>query len=109
MAKEFLMLRLLAALFCLLATFPAQATEAGWALLRDGGQAVLMRHAFAPGASNSKGFTLDDCTTQRNLSDRGKQQAEKIGALFAARAASTETHPVESLLPLPGNGADRLR
>lgn len=90
MAKDFLMYRLLAALICLLAISPAQATEAGWALLREGGQTVLIRHAVAPGSSDSRGFSLEDCSTQRNLSDRGKQQAEKIGALLAARAARTE-------------------
>lgn len=84
------MYRLLAALICLLAISTAEATEAGWALLREGGQTVLMRHAVAPGANNSRGFSLEDCSTQRNLSDRGKQQAEKIGALVAARAARTE-------------------
>ncbi len=90
MAKGFLMYRLMAALICLLAMSPAQATEAGWALLREGGHVVLLRHAIAPGASDSKGFSLEDCSTQRNLSDRGKQQAEKIGALIAARAEGTE-------------------
>jgi phosphohistidine phosphatase SixA len=45
---------------------------------------------MAAGSSDSKGFEIADCGTQRNLSQRGKQQAEKIGALFAARAERTE-------------------
>lgn len=69
---------------------PALATEAGWALLREGEQVVLLRHAMAPGASEPSGFDVEDCSTQRNLSERGRQQARKIGALFAARAAETE-------------------
>ncbi|MCX7304679.1 MAG: histidine phosphatase family protein [Hyphomicrobiales bacterium] len=68
----------------------AQATEAGWALLRDGEHVVLLRHAMAPGAADPTNFDVEKCSTQRNLSDRGKQQARKIGALFAARAAPTE-------------------
>lgn len=45
---------------------------------------------MAPGATDPTKFDIEKCSTQRNLSDRGKQQARKIGALFAARAASTE-------------------
>ena len=77
------------ALLFLLAT-QARATEAGWALLRDGEHVVLLRHAMAPGAADPANFDIEKCSTQRKLSDRGKQQARKIGALFAARAASTE-------------------
>lgn len=78
-----------AALMALFAA-QAQATEAGWALLRDGEHVVLLRHAMAPGAADPANFDIEKCSTQRNLSDRGKQQARKIGALFAARAAPTE-------------------
>lgn len=76
--------------FWLALALPAQATEAGWALLREGGHAVLIRHAMASGTSDSTGFAIDDCSTQRNLTARGKQQAEKMGALFAARAERVE-------------------
>ena len=81
------MIRFLFAAVLLLASLPAHATEAGWALLRDGGQVVLMRHANAPGMGDPPHFDIDNCATQRHLSDRGRQQARKIGALFAARAA----------------------
>ncbi|MET0170716.1 MAG: histidine phosphatase family protein [Aliihoeflea sp.] len=69
---------------------PAAATEAGWALLRNGGQVVLLNHANAPGATEPASFDIDSCRTQRNLSERGRQQARRIGALFAARAAPVE-------------------
>ena len=84
------MFRFAAAIFLLAFSPPALATEAGWALLREGGHAVLLRHAMAPGSGDSAKVVLDDCGTQRNLSDRGRQQAERIGALFAARAAKTD-------------------
>lgn len=74
----------------LLASLPAAATEAGWALLREGGQVVLLRHARAPGVSDPANFDIADCKTQRNLSEAGESQARRIGALFAARAAATE-------------------
>ncbi|WP_315923423.1 histidine phosphatase family protein [Mesorhizobium sp. SP-1A] len=77
-------------LFLLLALAPAAATEAGWALLRNGGHVVLLRHAAITGTSEPANFDIAKCATQRNLSDRGKQQARKIGALFAARAAPIE-------------------
>ena len=81
--------------FLALFTFSAAAgaTEAGWALLRDGGHVVLLRHANAPGTGDPSNFDIGNCATQRNLSDRGRQQARRIGALFAARAA-----PVEQVL-----------
>lgn len=79
----------LALLFSLLA-FPSMATEAGWALLREGGHVVLLRHAAAAGTGDPADFDIAKCSTQRNLSDTGKQQAERIGALFAARAGDPE-------------------
>ncbi len=84
------MLRLAATLFALLLLSPAQATEAGWALLRDGGHVVLLRHATVTGSADSAGFDIDKCASQQKLSERGKQQARKIGALFATRAAPIE-------------------
>ena len=84
------MLRLAAALFALLILAPAHATEAGWALLRDGGHVVLIRHALAAGTGDPANFDITKCATQRNLSDRGKLQARKMGALFAARAAPVD-------------------
>lgn len=84
------MLRIAAVALLLVLAAEAGATEAGWALLREGEHVVLLRHAMAPGATDPTKFDIEKCSTQRNLSDRGKQQARKIGALFAARAASTE-------------------
>lgn len=51
--------------------------------LRDGilsGQYVLlMRHAMAPGTGDPDHFDVNDCSTQRNLSEKGRQQARRIG------------------------------
>lgn len=81
------MIRIILAAALVLLALPAQATEAGWALLREGGQVVLMRHAYTLGTTDAEAFDIADCATQRNLSDRGRQQARRIGALFAARGA----------------------
>lgn len=84
------MLRLLLVLCLLLSPGIAGATEAGWALLREGGHVVLLRHALAPGSGEPGHFDIEKCNTQRNLSEAGRQQARKIGALFAARAAPVD-------------------
>lgn len=42
----------------------------------------MMRHAIAPGTGDPAHFSLDDCDTQRNLSDEGRQQAKRIGERF---------------------------
>lgn len=81
------MYRLIVAFILLIMTTSANATEAGWALLREGGHIVLLRHAMVTGSGDPAGFDIENCATQQKLSERGRQQARKIGALFAARAA----------------------
>ncbi len=62
------------------------ADEAPWALLRAGGQVIVMRHAATDRSlGDPPGFRLDDCSTQRNLSDEGRAQARRVGAAFATR------------------------
>jgi hypothetical protein len=79
---------LVASIFVLCATAGARATEAAWARLATGGYTVLMTHALAPGIGDPPYFELGDCTTQRNLSDRGRQLARRQGVRYAARAVS---------------------
>ena len=70
---------------------PALADEALWSLLKKGGQVVLMRHAVTtPGVGDPPGFRLDDCSTQRNLTDEGRQDARRVGAAFSARSVVLE-------------------
>ena len=61
------------------------ADDALWALLKGGEQVVMMRHATAPGPNDRPDFRLDDCSTQRNLDERGREEARRIGAAFRAR------------------------
>ncbi len=50
--------------------------------LTEGGKLIFIRHAYAPGSGDPNNFNLNDCSTQRNLSDRGRKQAEHIGIIF---------------------------
>ena len=50
--------------------------------LEDGGKLIFIRHAYAPGNGDPNNFNLNDCSTQRNLSNKGREQAEYIGEFF---------------------------
>ena len=50
--------------------------------LKQGGKLIFIRHAYAPGNGDPQNFNLYDCSTQRNLSDSGRKQSEKIGSFF---------------------------
>ena len=50
--------------------------------LEDGEKLIFIRHAYAPGNGDPAGFNLNDCSTQRNLSDDGRKQAQRIGEFF---------------------------
>lgn len=76
------MLVLAAVIVLLLPGQPASAGQAGWDALRNGTAFVIMRHALAPGTGDPANFAVDDCSTQRNLSDQGRQQARDTGELF---------------------------
>lgn len=71
-----------------LALWPGQAggTEAAWALIAGGGYTIFIANADAPGIGDPPYFEIDDCSTQRNLSDRGRQQARRWGVRFATRS-----------------------
>lgn len=61
-------------------------TPSLWTRLQTGkGYVVMMRHALAPGIGDPGGFRLNDCSTQRNLSAKGRQQAVQIGKTFRDR------------------------
>jgi broad specificity phosphatase PhoE len=71
-----------------LVTGPATvgADEQVWALLKSGGQVILIRHAITtPGVGDPPGMRIDDCSTQRNLTDEGRRDARRLGERFGAR------------------------
>ena len=50
--------------------------------LKKGGKLIFIRHAYAPGGGDPKNFDINNCNTQRNLSDEGRNQAKNIGNFF---------------------------
>lgn len=77
----------LALLLAMLSIFSAtaQANDATWQALQEGGLVILMRHSFAPGIGDPPSFELGRCETQRNLSAQGQAQAEAAGRAFRER------------------------
>jgi phosphohistidine phosphatase SixA len=56
--------------------------QAFWQALKQGGKVVLIRHAAVDREFGSP-FVLDEsCLSERNLNDKGVQQAKTIGKLF---------------------------
>ncbi len=47
--------------------------------MKAGGHILMIRHALAPGSGDPASFKIGDCSTQRNLDDRGRDQARAIG------------------------------
>ena len=69
----------------------AGASEQAWALLKAGGHVVLVRHAITtPGVGDPAGMRLDDCGSQRNLTDEGRRHARQVGEAFRARGIVVE-------------------
>jgi phosphohistidine phosphatase SixA len=52
------------------------------ASLKEGNKLIFIRHAYAPGGGDPDNFDINDCNTQRNLSDSGRQQAKNISNFF---------------------------
>jgi phosphohistidine phosphatase SixA len=69
---------------CFLLSLPTTLLANDWDALREPGAIALMRHALAPGGGDPDQFTLGDCGTQRNLDNRGRDQARRIGAALRA-------------------------
>jgi len=60
-----------------------------WRALASKGHIALLRHALAPGTGDPADFTVGDCGTQRNLSQEGRAQAERIGDRFRDNGIAT--------------------
>ena len=50
--------------------------------LKNGGNLIFIRHAYAPGGGDPDNFEINDCSSQRNLSEDGRKQAKNIGNYF---------------------------
>ena len=50
--------------------------------LKEGKKIIFIRHAIAPGNGDPDNFNINDCKTQRNLSEEGVEQSKSIGIFF---------------------------
>lgn len=65
--------------------------QAATQLLKRGGVTLLLRHGQTEaGLGDPPGFRLDDCATQRNLSDAGREALRDMAARNAKRGISFE-------------------
>lgn len=56
--------------------------------MQDGQHVLLMRHADAPGYGDPRGYQLTQCSTQRNLGEAGKRQAQLTGEWLTKQGIS---------------------
>ena len=49
----------------------------------------MIRHALAPGGGDPANFRIGDCSTQRNLDERGRDQARRIGRWLRAQGVDS--------------------
>jgi phosphohistidine phosphatase SixA len=79
-SKNFMVVVLL---LCSLMTQSAYANELEiWDKLQGTnpkGYVLLLRHTIAPGVGDPENFKLNDCSTQRNLSQVGRDDAKAVG------------------------------
>lgn len=57
--------------------------------MKAGGHILMIRHALAPGTGDPANFRIGDCSTQRNLDDRGRAQATAIGKWLHAKGLNS--------------------
>ena len=81
---------LIAVAVCAWAASGAQATESIWEASRTPGSVVVLRHSFAPGGFDPPDAKLDDCSTQRNLDEGGRMQAQRIGDAFRQNGVAVD-------------------
>ena len=70
----------------------ADDTRDAWAALAGGGHIALIRHGNAPPGygGDPPGFRFDDCTTQRNLDDKGRAQGKALGEAFRSHGVRVD-------------------
>jgi phosphohistidine phosphatase SixA len=70
----------------------ADDSRAAWAALAQGGHVAVIRHGNAPPGrgGDPPGFKVDDCATQRNLDEVGREQARGLGEAFRKHGVKVE-------------------
>jgi phosphohistidine phosphatase SixA len=87
-----LALSFLAVALVLAPALAAEDSQEAWAALAKGGHIALIRHGNAPPGygGDPPGFKLDDCKTQRNLDDMGRDQARAVGEALRAHGVRVD-------------------
>jgi phosphohistidine phosphatase SixA len=87
-----LALSALAVLLIIPAGLAADDSGDAWAALGKGGHVAVIRHGNAPPGygGDPPGFRFDDCKTQRNLDDMGREQARALGEAFRKRGVRVD-------------------
>jgi phosphohistidine phosphatase SixA len=57
--------------------------------MKTGGHILMIRHALAPGYGDPANFQIGDCSTQRNLDGRGREQASAIGKMLRSNGIAS--------------------
>lgn len=76
-------LLILAGFMCAISDATRAAETVALAELAKPGRVLMLRHANAPGIGDPSSFSLDDCSTQRNLDQAGRAQALALGKRLA--------------------------
>lgn len=84
---------ILTAFLCLIG-FDARSDTSLWLKLNESDHFAIIRHANAPGTGDPANFRIGDCSTQRNLDQTGRNEAEAIGS--RARDAGIKSASVYS-------------
>jgi phosphohistidine phosphatase SixA len=76
------MIKIFVVFVSIIFTTPVNSQENLIDLLKGGNKLIFIRHAYAPGNGDPLNFKLNDCSTQRNLNNKGIIQSKKIGKFF---------------------------
>ena len=99
-----LTLSVLAILLMSTSSLTADDSNEAWAALVKGGHVAVIRHGNAPPGygGDPPGFRFDDCKTQRNLDDAGREAVEVEAQL------AQESRALESWLQSSTDNRQRL-
>jgi phosphohistidine phosphatase SixA len=70
-------------LISLLISLKVNSSEKFVEMLKEGGKLIFIRHASAPGTGDPDNFDIKNCSTQRNLDEKGIIDSKNLGIFFS--------------------------
>ena len=70
-------------LISLLISLKVNSSEKLVEMLKEGGKLIFIRHASAPGTGDPDNFDIKNCSTQRNLDEKGIIDSKNLGIFFS--------------------------